>query len=240
MMKNEPTPDNSGKRIVAYLRVSSIQQDLDSQRHGILEFAKNEGLQPIEFVEEKVSGKTPINERAIQEVLDSLQKGDVLIISELSRLGRKMVEVMQILDCLVQKEVLVFAVKGGYRLDGSLPSKILSMVLLMAAEIESELISLRTREAIAKRKASGLPIGRPKGSTSVSKLDKHEDVIRDLVEKGVTLSNIAKIVGASWPTVNDWVLKKGLKQPRVEINPVIAKEIDKEIAKGKRQRQIKS
>ena len=105
-------------------------------------------------------------------------QGDTLIVSELSRLGRNMVEVMTVLDQLVKKGCKVHAVNGGYRLDGTLSSKIINMVLLMAAEIERQLISQRTKEALARRKAEGKQLGRPKGSHGVSKLDQHEDDIR--------------------------------------------------------------
>jgi DNA invertase Pin-like site-specific DNA recombinase len=159
-----------GHRNIAYLRVSTALQDADNQKLGIVNYAKDERLQPVEFIEETTSGKTPISERKLQQVIDSMVQGDTLIVSDLSRLGRNMVEVMTVLDLLIKKGCRVHAVKGGYRLDGTLSSKILSMVLLMAAEIERELISQRTKEALARRTAEGKLLGRPKGSFGVSKL----------------------------------------------------------------------
>jgi DNA invertase Pin-like site-specific DNA recombinase len=138
-------------------------------------------------------------------VIDSMEKGDTLIVSELSRLGRNMVEVMTVLDLLIKKGCRVHAVKGGYRLDGTLSSKILSMVLLMAAEIERELISQRTKEALARRKAEGKPLGRPKGSHGKSMLDEYEDEIRRLLANGVAKAAIARMHGCSWQTVHNWV-----------------------------------
>jgi len=137
-VRKQVTP---GHRNIAYLRVSTALQDAENQKLGIVEYTYAEGLQPVEFIEETTSGKTLISERKLQQVIDSMVQGDTLIVSELSRLGRNMVEVMTVLDQLVKKGCRVNAVKGGYRLDGTLSSKILSMVLLMAAEIERELIS---------------------------------------------------------------------------------------------------
>jgi DNA invertase Pin-like site-specific DNA recombinase len=199
----------SGHRNIAYLRVSTALQDADNQKLGIVEYTYSEGLQPVEFIEETTSGKTPISERKLQQVIDSMVQGDTLIVSELSRLGRNMVEVMSVLDQLIKKGCRVHAVKGGYRLDGTLSSKILSMVLLMAAEIERELISQRTKEALARRKAEGKQLGRPKGSLGVSKLDQHADVIRKLLSHGVAKAAIARMYGSSRQTVHAWVRRHG-------------------------------
>jgi putative DNA-invertase from lambdoid prophage Rac len=197
-----------GHRNIAYLRVSTALQDADNQKLGIVDYAKNEGLQPLEFIEETTSGKTPIKDRKLQQVIDSMVQGDTLIVSELSRLGRNMFEVMSVLDILIKKGCKVHAVKGGYKLDQSLSSKILSMVLVMAAEIERELISQRTKEALARRKAEGKQLGRPKGSYGVSKLDQHEDDIQKLLSHGVAKAAIARMYGSSWQTVHTWVRRR--------------------------------
>ena len=165
-VRKQATP---GHRNIAYLRVPTALQDAENQQHGILKYIKQEGIQPIEFIEETTSGKTPINERKLQQVIDSMVSGDTLVVSELSRLGRNMVEVLIVLDVLMKKGCMVHAIKGGYRLDQSISSTILSIVLLMAAQIERELISQRTKEALARRKAEGKQLGRPKGSFGVSK-----------------------------------------------------------------------
>ncbi len=141
-------------------------------------------------------------------VLNKMELGDTLIVSELSRLGRNMIEVMIVLEQLIKKGCRVHSIKGGYRLDDSLPSKIISMVLVMAAEIERELISQRTKEALALRKAEGKPLGRPKGSFGVSKLDQHEDEILKLLSHGVAKAAIARMYGSSWQTVHNWVQRK--------------------------------
>ena len=205
-VRKQATP---GHRNIAYLRISKAVQDADNQKLGILKYINQEGLQPVEFVEETISGKTPIAERKLQQLIDSMELGDTLIVSELSRLGRNMIEVMIVLEQLIKKGCRVHSIKGGYRLDDSLPSKIISMVLVMAAEIERELISQRTKEALARRKAEGKPLGRPKGSYGVSKLDQHEEEIRKLLSHGVAKAAIARMYGSSWQTVHAWVRRRG-------------------------------
>jgi len=212
LVRKQLYDDNPTPKIIVYLRVSTDEQDLDNQRHGVLEYIKHENLQPVEFVEEKVSGKTPVMERELgKKVIPALNPGDSLVVAELSRLGRNMVDIMKVLQELVEKGVHVHAVKGGYKLDDTLSSKILSMVLLMAAEIEKDLISQRTKEALALRKALGKPIGRPKGSYGVSKLDIHEDDIRDLAKHGVSKSAMARMFKCTWPTINVWMQRKDIK-----------------------------
>jgi DNA invertase Pin-like site-specific DNA recombinase len=204
-------------RNIAYLRVSTALQDADNQKLGIVNYAAHEGLQPVEFFEETTSGKTPIKDRKLQQVIESMVKGDNLIVSELSRLGRNMVEVMTVLDLLMNKECRVYAVKGGYRLDQTTPSKILSMVLCMAAEIERDLISQRTKEALARRKAEGKTLGRPKGSYGVSKLDQYEDEIRRLSSHGVPKAAIARMHSCSWQTVHTWMRRNGVETKHKQV-----------------------
>jgi len=156
-----------------------------------------------------------IKERKIQQLIDSMVQGDTLIVSELSRVGRNMVDVITVLDLLLKKGCRIHLVKGEYQLDGTLSSKILSTVLLMAAEIERELISQRTKEALARRKAEGKQLGRPKGSYGVSKLDQHEDEIRKLLAHGVAKTTIAKSYGSSWQTVHTWVRRNGHDAERI-------------------------
>ena len=148
--------------IYAYLRVSSDKQDLDNQRHGILEYANTHGLSPIEFVEDTVSGREKWKSRGIGRLLaETSQKGDVVIFSEVSRMARSTLQVLEMLECCVRREINVHIAKQGMVLDGSMQSRITATVLGLAAEIERELIVLRTTEALAKRKAEGKTLGRP-------------------------------------------------------------------------------
>jgi len=199
-------------KIFAYTRVSTNKQDETSQSYEITEYAKKNGLQPLKFVSEVVSGKIPVKDRRLHHVLEILDEGDVLIVTELSRLGRNMVEILSIIEKLIQKGVRVHAIKGDYVLNDSLSSKILTTIMLMAAEIERELISERTRRAIASRKALGKPIGRPKGTGGKSKLDSVRNEIIGNYKKGLNVTALTLLYDASWPTMNKWLIKNGAKK----------------------------
>ena len=196
-------------RTIAYLRVSTDGQDLEKNKADILHLANNKDLGRVEFIEEKVSGTVSWKERRIKSIIDELQKGDNLIVAELSRLGRSMLDIMEILKIAKDKEVNVYAVKGNWTLNGSIESKIVGMVFAMAAEIERDLISSRTKEALRARKASGKSLGRPRGPGR-SKLDKYRPEIEALLKNGSTQAFIAKRYGVTAATLCNWLRKKGI------------------------------
>ena len=198
------------KRTIAYLRVSTAEQDLEKNKANILHLANNKKLGHVEWIEEKASGRTPWRKRELGKLLKELHPGDNLIVSELSRLGRSMLQCMEILSIATEKRINIYAVKGNWQLDDSLQSKILAMAFSMAAEIERELISQRTKEALAARKRTGKPIGRPKGSGK-SKLDKHKDEIKQLLTNGSTQKFIAKNFNTTETNLSRWIKKHHLK-----------------------------
>src|SRR5688500_2608509 len=183
-------------RTVAYLRVSTRDQDLEKNKADILMLANRRDFGQVGFVEEIVSGRVSWRQRQIARVLDDLQAGDRLIVSELSRLGRSMLECMEILAIASQKGIHLYAVKGAWQLDGSMQSKIMAMVFAMAAEIERELISQRTKEALRVKKAAGVKLGRPPGPGK-SKLDPYQLEITALLANGSTQKFIAKRYGTT-------------------------------------------
>jgi putative DNA-invertase from lambdoid prophage Rac len=194
--------------VIGYLRVSSGHQDLDNQKLGILNLANTNGWK-VTFMEETISGKVSYKERELGKIVDTLASGDILVVSELSRLGRSMLEIMELLCKLSERGVKVYAVKGSYELNGnSLQSKVMTMVLCMASEIERDLISQRTKEALARKKKEGVKLGRPKGVPGKSKLDGKEEEIRKLVEKKVSIASLAKIYDVSWPAMENFIKKK--------------------------------
>jgi DNA invertase Pin-like site-specific DNA recombinase len=201
-------------RTIAYLRVSTDGQDLEKNKADILHLANNRDLGKVEFVEEKVSGKLSWKERKIKSIIDGFQKGDNLIVAELSRLGRSMLDIMEILKIAKDKEINVFAVKGNWTLNGSIESKIVGMVFAMAAEIERDLISSRTKEALRAKKALGIPLGRPKGPGK-SKLDQYRPEIEALLKNGSTQTFIAKRYGVTPATLCNWIAKKGVDKAAV-------------------------
>src|SRR5712692_7337597 len=153
----------SSPKTIAYLRVSTIDQDLEKNKAAILDLANSKHLGHVEFIEEKISGKVSWKQRKIAAILDKIEMGDSIIVSELSRLGRSMLECMEILSIASQKGINIYAIKGNWQLDNSIQSKIIAMAFAMAAEIERDLISKRTKEALIAKKASGMKLGRPKG-----------------------------------------------------------------------------
>ncbi|WP_243147544.1 recombinase family protein [Scytonema sp. UIC 10036] len=181
--------------IYAYLRVSSDKQDVHNQRHGILEYANIHALSPIQFIEDTVSGREKWESRGVGLLLtQTAQAEDVVIFSEVSRMARSTLQVLEMLECCVRRGINVHIAKQGMVLDDSMQSRITATVLGLAAEIERELIVLRTTEALAKRKAEGKALGRPKGRKSAHlKLDAHEAEIRSYLNKGISKRSIAKL-----------------------------------------------
>jgi len=196
--------------VFAYIRVSTDKQETENQRFEILKYANEKKLGNVEFIEETVSGRKSWKERKIGLLIPKLQRGDVLLVTELSRLGRSMLEIMELLSILLRAGVEIHVVKNKQVLKDDLQSKVFAMAFSIAAEIERELISQRTREALQRRKAEGKPLGRPKGSYS-SKLDKYKDQIEEFLNKGVSISSIAKIIGAPYSTVYSYIQRRKIK-----------------------------
>lgn len=194
----------------AYIRVSTDKQDLENQKFEILKYANTNKLGNVEFIEETVSGRKSWKDRELGKLIGELQKGDVLIVAELSRLGRSMLEIMELLSILLRKGVELHVVKNNQVLKDDLHSKVFAMAFSIAAEIERELISQRTREALARRKAEGKKLGRPKGSFS-SKLDQYRDQIDEFLSKGVSISSIAKIIGVPYSTLWSYLQRRKLR-----------------------------
>ena len=195
------------QQTIAYLRVPTTDQDLKKNRYDILQLANDKGLGKVQWVEETVSGRVSWHQRKIAEVLERLQRGDTLIVSELSRLGRSMLECMEILSIAFQKGINLYSVKGNWRLDNSIQSKIVAMAFSMAAEIERDLISQRTKEALAARKKAGITLGRPRGNGR-SKLDGYLPEIEALLKNGSTQKFIARRYGTTESNLSRWMHKR--------------------------------
>ena len=199
------------KKTIGYLRVSTADQDLDKNKADILHLANEKKLGTVEWVKEQASGKINWRKRKIAQVIDSLKEGDAILVSELSRLGRSMLECMEILSIALEKKINIYAVKGNWQLDQSIQSKIIAMAFSMAAEIEHDLISQRTKEALAAKKKQGVKLGRPKG-TGKSKLDQYKPEIEALLANGASQKFIAQRYDATAATVSRWVKKQGLEK----------------------------
>ena len=205
---------NKSEKTIGYLRVSTVDQDLEKNKHEILELANNKDFGKVEWVEEKVSGKKSWKKRKIKGVIDDLGNGDRIIVPELSRLGRSMLEIMEMLSVSREKGISIYAVKGGWELNGSIQSKVMAMAFSIAAEIERDLISKRTKEALRARRVSGVRLGRPKGPGR-SKLDQYREEIEALLKNGSTKSYVAKKYGTTLPNLYNW-----LKKNEIEIKQI--------------------
>lgn len=214
-------PPRSGRSAVAglgrnfaYLRVSSDEQDVAAQKVGIVDFCRQRDIRVDEWFEETASGGLDASQRDLgQKLMPKLKAGDTLIVSEISRLGRSTIDVLSTLKQLSERGVKANISKGSLVLDDSLNSKILSTVLGLAAEIERELIRQRTREGMARAKASGKHIGRPKIEREEdhrSKLDIHAEEIKRNAAKGVTKLNLARFYDCDWATMNLWLTRHGV------------------------------
>ena len=193
-------------KTIAYLRVSTLIQDLDKNKSDILFFANENNLGKVHFIEEKISGAIHWKKRELGTIINSLSVGENLIVSEFSRLGRSMLECMEIITLCLDKKINLYAIKGAWKLDNSIQSKIMAMMFSIASEIERDLISKRTSEALRARKEKGLPLGRPKG-TGKSKLDTHKVEIFALLNNGSSKVYIAKRYKTSVGNLYHWLEK---------------------------------
>lgn len=200
-------------KTIGYLRVSTFSQELEKNKADILALSNNFDLGKVVFVEEIISGKVSWRKRKIAEILNDLKVGDSIIVSELSRLGRSMLECMEILSVSLEKGVHIYAVKGNWKLDDSIQSKIIAMAFSMAAEIERDLISSRTTEALRHRKAMGMKLGRPAGPGK-SKLDQYRPEIEALLQNGSSQRFIAKRYKTTEANFSNWLKKNNIISER--------------------------
>ena len=197
--------------IYGYIRVSTDKQTVENQRFEILEFAKRNSIVLDSWIEETVSGTIRPENRALGKLLDSIQKDDLIICSELSRLGRSLFMIMSILNKLMEKGARIWTIKDGYRLGDDIQSKVLAFAFGLSAEIERNLISQRTKEALERKKAEGQKLGRPKGSTTeTSKLDGAEIGATIMLMQGISVNRMAKLYGVHRNTVKKFIVAKRL------------------------------
>lgn len=188
--------------VYGYIRVSTDRQSVENQRFEIENFCKRQKIEIDSWIEETISGTKDVDKRKLGDLLGKLQKNDVLICSELSRLGRNLLMIMSILNECMKKEIQVWTIKDNYRLGSDISSKVLAFAFSLSAEIERNLISQRTKEALARKKAEGVHIGRPKGALSKNvKLTGKEEIINKYLSKGKSQVYISKKLGVSRGTL---------------------------------------
>ncbi len=195
--------------VYGYIRVSTDKQDCDNQKIGIEGKAAALGLRIEKYISDAgISGLKEPEKRALGGCLRQLNAGDVIICSELSRLGRRLFMIMRILEHCMQCGAKLYTVKDDYELGDNIQSKVLVFAFGLSAEIERNLISMRTREGLAHRRARGLPVGRGVGVCNrVHKLDGRVDVVREMLARGMSQRAVARQFRVSPPTISRLVAR---------------------------------
>jgi DNA invertase Pin-like site-specific DNA recombinase len=208
----------NGKHIYGYLRVSTIDQDTEKNKSDVLSFANSKGfIGQVQFIEEKISGMKSWKKRKLNDLVSSMTGGDVLIVPELSRLGRSLVEVLEVLNTLKDKDVAVYSVKENFQLNGNdIQSKMMRTMFGLFAEIEHDLNSARTKEGIEAARTKGRQIGRPKGPGK-SRLDQYRPEIESLLKNGSRKVFIAKRYKVTPATLSNWLKRHELSDIQPEV-----------------------
>jgi DNA invertase Pin-like site-specific DNA recombinase len=192
-----------------YIRISTDKQTTENQRFEIENFIRERNMPVHEWIAETISSTKKLDDRKFGQLLKRMQKGDVIIVTEISRLGRNLMQIMSILHGCMEKDVMVYTVKERYELGNNINSKVLAFAFGLSAEIERNLISQRTKEALARRRAEGVQLGRPKGSKSEKlKLTGKEEELKSLLSKKISYSAIGRIMGVHRLTVSAFAKSK--------------------------------
>ncbi|MCI6485409.1 MAG: master DNA invertase Mpi family serine-type recombinase [Alloprevotella sp.] len=202
--------------IYGYIRVSSDKQTVENQRFEINKFCEKQNLVINDWIEETISGTKNYTKRQLGNLLKKVKKNDIIICSELSRLGRNLFMIMEILNICMTKECRVWTIKDNYRLGDDIQSKVLAFAFGLSAEIERNLISQRTKEALARLKSEGKSLGRSKGrrnnTLNVVCVSKHEYILKQL-SKGVSIPQIAKRIKVARGTLYRYLAYTGIREP---------------------------
>jgi DNA invertase Pin-like site-specific DNA recombinase len=203
---------SGGIMTYGYIRVSTDRQTVDNQRFEIERFCTKNGLEIGKWIEETISGTKSPEKRLLGSLLSTVKKDDLIVCSELSRLGRSLFMIMSILNQLMLNGVRIWTIKDNYRLGDNIQSKVLAFAFALSAEIERDLISQRTKEALARKRSEGIVLGRPVGrKSSHVKLSGHEMEIQALLDEHTSKSAIGRIFGVNRMTVDSF-LKERMKK----------------------------
>jgi DNA invertase Pin-like site-specific DNA recombinase len=201
-------------KTIAYIRASTDKQDLNNQKLEILEWARKKDFKVDAFVEITISSRKTSKQRRIDEVLQTLQDSDTLIVTELSRLGRSTAEVITLINELVSRNIRIMILKQNLDISGhDMNSKIVITLFSLFAELERDLLSLRTKEALAAKKLQGVNLGKPKGTIQKSKFDIDLPRIKELLKLGLSVRKIAKLLGhTNHLALNTYINKRKLRE----------------------------
>ena len=198
-----------------YVRVSTDRQTVENQRHEIDNFCRENHLHIDGWIEETISGTKNYDKRKLGRLLSRMKEGDLLICTELSRLGRNLFMIMEILHHCLNKGCRVWTIKDGYRLGEDIQSKVLAFAVGLSAEIERNLISQRTKAALERLRSEGVPLGRPVGSANAKHaLDGREKYIQNALRAGATKSAIARQLKVARSTLHQFIRRKNLDEEK--------------------------
>ena len=199
-----------------YIRVSSDKQTVENQRFEINKFCEKQNIVINDWIEETISGTRNYTKRQLGNLLKKINKDDIIICSELSRLGRNLFMIMEILNICMSKECRVWTIKDNYRLGDDIQSKVLAFAFGLSAEIERNLISQRTKEALARLKAEGKVIGRGTGRRNNNLnsrcVAKHEFILKQM-SQGFSIPKIAKKIKVARGTLYRYLAYTGIRMP---------------------------
>lgn len=198
------------KMIYGYIRVSTDRQSVENQRFEIKKFCRENDLHVDKWISETISGAKEVDKRRLGKLLKGVQKDDIIICSEISRLGRSLFMIMSVLNHCMEIGAKVWTIKDNYRLGDDITSKVLAFAFGISAEIERKLISQRTKEALARKKAEGVRLGRPSGPGKRF-LDGKEKQIRAMLAAGVSKVQMSKVYGVHVSTIHEFLTEKGLR-----------------------------
>ena len=201
--------------VYGYIRVSSDKQTVENQRFEIIKFCKKQNIVINDWIEETISGTKNYTKRQLGRLLRKIHKDDIIISSELSRLGRNLFMIMEILNICMIKKCKVWTIKDNYRLGEDIQSKVLAFAFGLSAEIERNLISQRTKEALARKKAEGVSLGHHRGfrcRLNPKCMSKHDYIVKELA-KGTEKTVIAKRLKISKTTFYRYLVYTGLHMP---------------------------
>ena len=184
-------------KVLAYIRVSTNQQDNNNQKLVILEYASKNGMLVADFIEVELTSRRSEKDRRIEELLSRLDSGDTLITTELSRLGRSTAQVLLLVNKLIEMDVRIIVLKQSLDIKGShdMQSKVMVTMFALFSELERDLISLRTKEALGNKKSAGIKLGKPVGTIQGSKFDKDLEKIKELLAYRLSVRKITKVLG---------------------------------------------
>lgn len=200
-------------KTIAYIRASTDKQDLNNQKLEIFEYARKNQLEVDDFIQITISSRKTSKDRRIDEMVLALNDADTLIVTELSRLGRSTAEIIGLINALIKKQVRVISIKQNLDIkQHDMNSKIITALFSLFAELERDLISLRTKEALASKKSQGIQLGKPKGTIQKSKFDKDILKIKELLTMGLSVRKIATFLGYSNHIgLNEYIKKRNIK-----------------------------